>query len=92
MSGRVLWDTITDLLLWCGKDYTLMLVCLMAAKHSRHIALTGPLAAYVDEQVLQGKYASASDIVRAALRLLIERDASVAAHSIGRAKSHHDQI
>jgi antitoxin ParD1/3/4 len=46
----------------------------MAAKYSRHIALTGPLASYVDSQVVDGNYASASEIVRAALRLLIEHD------------------
>lgn len=46
----------------------------MAAKHSRHIALTGPLAVYVESQVSAGEYASASEMVRAALRLLMERD------------------
>ena len=46
----------------------------MAAKHSRHIALTGPLAAYVETQVSTGEYASASEMVRVALRLLMERD------------------
>ena len=46
----------------------------MAAKHSRHIALTGPLAQYVERQVSAGEYASASEMIRAALRLLIERD------------------
>lgn len=48
----------------------------MPAKHSRHIALTGPLQDYVDGLVAQGEYASASDVVRAALRLMIERDGS----------------
>lgn len=46
----------------------------MAAKHSRHIALTEPLIAYVEAQVAKGEYTSASEMVRAALRLLIERD------------------
>jgi antitoxin ParD1/3/4 len=46
----------------------------MTAKHSRHIALTGPLARYVENQVTTGVYASASEVVRAGLRLLIERD------------------
>jgi antitoxin ParD1/3/4 len=46
----------------------------MAAKHSRHIALTEPLARYVENQVATGVYASASEVVRAGLRLLIERD------------------
>lgn len=42
----------------------------MAAKHSRHVALTEPLARFVDRQVTRGRYASASEVVRAALRLL----------------------
>ena len=46
----------------------------MTAKHPRHIALTGPLASYVDRKVACGEYASASEVVRAALRLLVERD------------------
>lgn len=46
----------------------------MAAKHSRHIALTSPLALYVESKVAAGEYASASEMVRAALRLLLERD------------------
>ncbi|AWN40748.1 type II toxin-antitoxin system ParD family antitoxin [Methylobacterium durans] len=50
----------------------------MAAKHSRHIALTGPLAEYVEAQVARGEYASASEMVRAALRLLMERDRAAA--------------
>lgn len=54
----------------------------MAAKHSRHIALTGQLASYVDNQIIDGKYASVSEIVRAALRLLIERDEALAAQML----------
>lgn len=46
----------------------------MAAKHSRHVALTEPLIAYVEDQVARGEYTSISEIVRTALRLLIERD------------------
>lgn len=46
----------------------------MAAQHSLHVALTGPLVKYVGEQVATGQYATASEVVRAALRLLIERD------------------
>lgn len=46
----------------------------MPAKHSRHIALTGQLAAYVASQVSRGEYASVSDMVRTALHLLKERD------------------
>jgi len=50
----------------------------MAAKHSRHIALTGPLAQYIEAQVAKGEYASVSEMVRTALRLLIERDQATA--------------
>ena len=46
----------------------------MAAKHSRHIALTALLMKHVEDQVAQGRYASVSEMVRAALRLLKERD------------------
>lgn len=48
----------------------------MPAKHSRHIALTGPLAEWVDSQVARGEYASVSDLLRAAIRLLREQDES----------------
>ena len=47
----------------------------MAAKHSRHVALTEPLIAYVEAQVAKGEYTSISEAIRTALRLLIERDA-----------------
>jgi antitoxin ParD1/3/4 len=53
----------------------------MAAKHSRHIALTGPLESYVEERVARGDYASASEMVRAGLKLLKERDERRAARS-----------
>lgn len=46
----------------------------MVAKYSRHIALTGLLAQYVERQVSTGEYASASEMVRTALRLLMEHD------------------
>ena len=46
----------------------------MAAKHSRHIALTEPLIAYVEAQVAKGEYTSISEVVRTALRLLIDRE------------------
>ena len=42
----------------------------MAAKHHRHVALTEPLSRFLDQQVTEGRYASASEVVRAALRLL----------------------
>ena len=46
----------------------------MAAKHHRHVALTEALIRFVDLQVAEGRYASASEVVRAGLRLLIERE------------------
>ena len=46
----------------------------MAAKHSRHIALTEPLIAYVEAQVARGEYTCISEVVRTALRQMIERD------------------
>lgn len=45
----------------------------MAAKHHRHVALTEPLDRFVAQEVAEGRYASASEVVRDALRLLIER-------------------
>ena len=53
----------------------------MAAKFSRHIVLTGHLVSYLDDKVAGGEYASASDMARAALRLLIERDKERAARA-----------
>ena len=46
----------------------------MPVPHSRHVALTEPLARFVDGQVATGRYATASEVVRAALRLLMERE------------------
>ncbi|WP_375465313.1 type II toxin-antitoxin system ParD family antitoxin [uncultured Methylobacterium sp.] len=51
----------------------------MAARHSRHIALTEPLIAYVEGQVAKGDYTSISEVVRSALRLLIAHDEAKAA-------------
>jgi antitoxin ParD1/3/4 len=45
--------------------------------YSRHVALTEPLARFVDEQVSQGRYATASEVMRAALRLLMEREGAL---------------
>jgi antitoxin ParD1/3/4 len=46
----------------------------MPAKHSRHIALTESLAAWIDGQVAKGEYTSASDLIRTAIRVLRSRD------------------
>ncbi|MBL6459003.1 type II toxin-antitoxin system ParD family antitoxin [Belnapia sp. T6] len=48
----------------------------MAAKHTLHVALTEPLVQYVAERVASGEYATASEVVRTGLRLLIEQDAA----------------
>jgi antitoxin ParD1/3/4 len=46
----------------------------MAAKYSLHVALAEPLVRYVAERVAAGEYATASEVVRTGLRLLIEQD------------------
>ncbi len=46
----------------------------MPAKHSRHIALTGPLEQWAEGQVAHGELTSVSDLIRTAIRLLRERD------------------
>lgn len=43
------------------------------------IALNDQLASYIDEQVASGRYGSASEVVRAGLRLLQEREARLTA-------------
>jgi antitoxin ParD1/3/4 len=48
----------------------------MSAKHHRHFALTEPHDRFVERQVTEGQYASVSEVVRAGLRLLIEREAA----------------
>ncbi len=59
---------------------------LMPAKYSRHIALTGALVEWVDRQIDAGEYASTSDLIRTALRLLKDRDDGKAA-SVARSVS-----
>ncbi len=44
----------------------------MPAQHTLHVAVTHPLIRYVGEPVATGHYATASRVVRAALRLMIE--------------------
>ncbi len=46
----------------------------MSSTPTRNIALTHELEGYIKAQVASGHYANASEVVRAGLRLLIERD------------------
>lgn len=49
----------------------------MAHSEKRTFSLPAEQAAYIDEQVASGSYASASEVIRAGLRALRERDAAV---------------
>lgn len=49
----------------------------MAAVEKRTVSLPEEHAAYIDRMVASGAYASASEVVRAGLRALQERDAAV---------------
>ena len=42
----------------------------MTARHTLNVSLTEPLRDFVVEQVLAGRYQTASEVVRSALRLL----------------------
>lgn len=49
----------------------------MAVAEKRTISLPAQQASYIDAQVAKGTYSSASEVVRAGLRALQERDAAV---------------
>lgn len=49
----------------------------MANTEKRTVSLPSEHAAFIDELVAKGAYASASEVVRAGLRALRERDAAV---------------
>jgi len=63
--------------------YTVMKLCnlekgnRMAATAKRTFSLPAEHAKYIDRQVASGAYASGSEVVRAGLRALQERDAAV---------------
>jgi antitoxin ParD1/3/4 len=57
----------------------------MAAKYSLHVALTEPLVRYIAERVASGEYATASEVVRTSLRLLIEQDPAKDQGEVGHA-------
>lgn len=46
----------------------------MSSTPTRNVALTAELEAYIRSQVASGQYSSSSEVVRSALRLMIERD------------------
>ncbi len=53
----------------------------MPIRKTRNVSLTPELEALVDSKVASGRYRSASEVVRAALRLLEERERRMAARS-----------
>ncbi len=46
----------------------------MANRTTRNISLTPELGAYIDQAVASGRYQTASEVVRAGLRLLKEQE------------------
>lgn len=50
----------------------------MTIRKTRNVSLTPELEALVDSKVASGRYRSASEVVRAALRLLDERERTLA--------------
>ena len=46
----------------------------MPAQRSRHVVSNELLLRFIDNQVAEGRYAAASELVRAALRLVMERE------------------
>ncbi|TXN42374.1 type II toxin-antitoxin system ParD family antitoxin [Methylobacterium sp. WL7] len=51
----------------------------MSSTPTRCIALTKELEAYLQAQVASGRYASVSEVIRSALRLMIDREAPILA-------------
>jgi antitoxin ParD1/3/4 len=46
----------------------------MPVRKTRNVSLTPELEAFIDNRVASGRYGNASEVVRAALRLLIEQE------------------
>jgi antitoxin ParD1/3/4 len=57
----------------CHVSYTAKLLAMIVRK-TRNVSLTPELEAFIDSTVASGRYRSASEVVRAALRLLSERE------------------
>ena len=55
----------------------------MAVRKSRNVSLTPELEAFVDSTVASGRYRSASEVARAALRLLEEQERRMTLRSKG---------
>lgn len=64
----------------------------MANTHKRTISLPEDHAAFIDGLVASGSYASASEVVRAGLRALQERDAAVERWLREEVAARHDAI
>ncbi|WP_286159035.1 type II toxin-antitoxin system ParD family antitoxin [Methylobacterium sp. Leaf456] len=54
--------------------------------------MTEPLIAYVEAQVAKGEYTSISEVVRTALRLLIERETGRNHRGAANAEAVHDRV
>jgi antitoxin ParD1/3/4 len=62
----------------------------MPSKSTLNVSLTPELTALIADKIKTGHYRSASEVVRAALRLLDERDRREARASRNLAESRHD--
>ncbi|UIN36887.1 type II toxin-antitoxin system ParD family antitoxin [Methylobacterium oryzae] len=58
----------------------------MSSTPTRNISLTTELESYIRAQVATGHYSNASEVVRAGLRLLMERDRVVPRTRVATAK------
>jgi len=63
----------------------------MPAKSSLTASLTPELSAFIAAKVASGQYRSASEVVRAALRLLVEQDRRSEPKNSNRSNYHDEQ-
>lgn len=61
----------------------------MSTTPTRNISLTAELTAYIGAQVATGHFANASEVVRAGLRLMIERDRALTTAARADARKGH---